>query len=130
MNASMAKPTPTTEQWLEVGNLADIPRLGARVVNTTAGRIAVFRTADDTVFALLDRCPHRGGQLSQGIVHGRRVTCPLHDWTIGLDNGEAVGPDEGCVPRYPVRMEDGRIFLCLTAQSKPDGHTCGQVQDA
>ncbi len=126
---SVAKQTQATEQWVEVGGLEDIPRLGARVVNTSSGRIAVFRTADDAVFALQDRCPHRGGPLSQGIVHGRRVTCPLHDWTIGLDNGEAVGPDEGCVPRYPVRVDGGRVFVCLAAQSTLAGHACGQVQD-
>lgn len=129
MNASMTKSTPTAAQWLEVGNLDDIPRQGARVVNTAAGRIAVFRTADDSVFALLDRCPHRGGPLSQGIVHGRRVTCPLHDWTIGLDDGEAVGPDAGCVPRYPVRIDAGRIFLRLIAGPTAAVPACGRERN-
>lgn len=129
MNTNVAIQTQVDEQWVEVGSVEDIPRLGARVVNTSAGRIAVFRTADDAVFALDDRCPHRGGPLSQGIVHGRRVTCPLHDWTIGLDNGEAVGPDEGCVPRYPVRIDGGRVFVSLAAPSKSEGHTCQQAQD-
>lgn len=130
MKVNVATQAPATEQWVEVGRLEDIPRLGARVVDTPSGRIAVFRTADDEVFALQDRCPHRGGPLSQGIVHGRRVTCPLHDWTIGLDDGEAVGPDEGCVPRHPVRVDSGRILLGLTMQPTPTEHGCGQAQDA
>lgn len=98
--------------WVEVARLADLPPLGARVVEGAArGPIAVFRAQDDHVFALLDRCPHRGGPLSQGVVHGHTVTCPLHAWKIGLDSGEAVAPDRGCVHRFAVRVQDGRILL-------------------
>lgn len=102
-----------TGDWIDVGTLADIPRQGARVVNTPDGDIAVFRTADDEIFALRDRCPHKGGPLSQGIVHGKRVACPLHDWKIHLDTGLAVAPDEGCAARFPVSVQDGRILLSL-----------------
>ncbi|MFP5349654.1 MAG: nitrite reductase small subunit NirD [Gammaproteobacteria bacterium] len=103
-------------EWIEVGKLDDIPRLGARVVRTARGDIAVFRTLDDDVFALDDRCPHKGGPLSQGIVYGRKVACPLHNWSIHLDTGEAVAPDEGCTARYPVRLDAGRIYLALQPQ--------------
>ena len=101
-------------EWIEVGSLNDIPKLGARVVKRTEGDIAVFRTADDQVFALRDKCPHKGGQLSQGIVHGNRVACPLHDWKIELDNGVAVAPDEGCAASFPVKMDGEKILLSLT----------------
>jgi len=100
--------------WIEVGSLNDIPKLGARVVKRTEGDIAVFRTADDEIFALRDKCPHKGGQLSQGIVHGNRVACPLHDWKIELDNGIAVAPDEGCAASFPVKMNGEKIMLSLT----------------
>jgi nitrite reductase (NADH) small subunit len=103
----------TMNDWIDIGTLNDIPRLGARVVRTAAGDIAVFRTADDEVFALQDKCPHKGGPLSQGIVHGKRVACPLHDWKIHLDTGHAVVPDEGCAARYPVQIEDDRLLLSL-----------------
>lgn len=99
--------------WIEVGRIEDIPRQGARVVRTPDGDIAVFRTLDDEVFALADRCPHKGGPLSQGIVHGKRVACPMHDWKIHLDTGLAVAPDEGCAASYPVKLLDGRVFLSL-----------------
>ncbi len=102
--------------WIEVGNVSDIPKLGARVVRTPDGDIAVFRTANDEIFALRDKCPHKGGPLSQGIVHGKRVACPLHDWKINLDTGLAAAPDEGCAARFPVTVEDGRIMLSLTAE--------------
>jgi nitrite reductase [NAD(P)H] small subunit len=99
--------------WIDVGHLGDIPRLGSRVVTAPAIDIAVFRTADDRVFALHDRCPHKAGKLSQGIVHGDSVTCPLHNWVIGLGDGLARDPDDGCARTVPVRLQDGRILLAL-----------------
>ena len=96
-----------------VCSLHDIPKLGSRVVRTEAhGDVAVFRNAEDEVFALADQCPHKGGPLSQGIVFGRSVACPLHNWTIGLEDGRAVAPDEGCARRFAVRVEaDGSVML-------------------
>lgn len=101
--------------WIEVGHLDEIPRQGARVVASSAGPIAVFRTVEDEVLAVQDICPHKGGPLSQGIVHEKRVTCPLHNWVIDLEAGSAVSPDEGCVKRFPVRVEKGVIHLQLSA---------------
>lgn len=107
--------------WIEVGAVEDIPRQGARVVRTAAGDIALFRTVDDEVFALQDKCPHKGGPLSQGIVSGKRVACPLHDWKIALDTGIAVAPDEGCAARFPVKVSDGKVSLSLLpAEGCPD----------
>jgi nitrite reductase (NADH) small subunit len=96
---------------IDIAALEDIPRQGARVVKTEAGCVAVFRTVDDQVFALDDRCPHKGGPLSEGIVHGTQVTCPLHAWVFDLSTGEAQGADEGMVKTYPARTEGGRVFL-------------------
>ena len=97
--------------WLDIGALDDIPREGARVVKTIAGCVAVFRTAEDQVFAIDDACPHKGGPLSEGIVHGNSVTCPLHAWVFSLETGVAQGADEGSVQSYPARVEAGRILL-------------------
>lgn len=100
--------------WVEVCRLEDIPRQGSRVVATaTRGEVALFRALDDAVFALEDRCPHKGGPLSQGIVHGHAVTCPLHNWVIDLASGEAAAPDKGCAHRIPARVEAGRVLLAL-----------------
>jgi nitrite reductase (NADH) small subunit len=98
-------------EWIEIGRLTDIPRQGARTVATAHGPVAVFRSADDQLFALVDRCPHRGGPLSEGIVHGHQVTCPLHSWVIDLGSGNAVAPDQGCAPKIPVKLVDGRVWL-------------------
>lgn len=98
--------------WKEICFVQDIPVLGARRVKRPAGGdVAVFRNDRDEVFALLDRCPHKGGPLSQGIVFGTSVACPLHNWTIGLDSGCAKAPDEGCTPRFAVKLHDGRVYL-------------------
>ena len=99
--------------WIEIALLEDIPKLGARVVKTDTMDLAVFRTRDDQVFAIRDACPHKGGPLSQGIVHGTSVTCPLHNWKIDLASGQALGPDEGCANVYPAKVEDGRVYLGL-----------------
>ena len=99
--------------WVEIGNVENIPRCGARVVQTPDGDIAVFRTGADEVFALHDRCPHKGGPLSQGIVHGKKVTCPLHSLILELSNGRAVPPDVGSVVTTPVKVDAGRILLLL-----------------
>ena len=97
--------------WIELGNISAVPRRGARCVNTPGGKIAVFRTAEDQIFAIENRCPHKGGPLSEGIVHGASVTCPLHNWVFDLATGEAQGADEGSVRTYAVRVEDGVIFI-------------------
>jgi nitrite reductase (NADH) small subunit len=98
-------------EYYDIGAADEVPPLGARKVRTPEGDIAVFRTADDRYFALDDRCPHKGGPLSQGIVHGERVTCPLHNMVIELGSGRAVAPDEGCVARHQIRIENGRLQL-------------------
>ena len=99
-------------EWTAICRVQDIPPLGARRVARQRGLdVAIFRTSGDEVFALLDRCPHKGGVLSQGIVFGRQVACPLHNWTIGLDNGAAREPDEGCTPSFAVRVDAGIVYL-------------------
>ena len=100
--------------WLEIGRVEEIPPSGSRVVRTALGDIAVFRSSDNALFALADHCPHKGGPLSQGIVCGHTVACPLHNWCIDLSTGGAIAPDEGATQRYPVKVEDGVVYLNLT----------------
>jgi nitrite reductase (NADH) small subunit len=111
MNAS-------TANWVDVGAVEAIPPRGSRVVKSPSGDIALFKAADGTIFALRDRCPHKGGPLSQGIVHGHGVTCPLHNWVISLETGEAQGADKGCTPKIPLKVENGRVLLSAAALAK------------
>lgn len=99
--------------WTEICAVEDIPQLGSRVLKSNDASVALFRTATDEVFALEDKCPHKGGPLSQGIVHGKSVTCPLHNWVIDFEDGNAVAPDIGCVPTYAVEVRGTRVFLAL-----------------
>jgi len=99
--------------WTRVCTLEEIPVLGSRVVHGAQGDVALFRNAEDEVFALRDRCPHKGGPLSQGIVHGRSVTCPLHNWKIDLAKGEALAPDVGCANAFAVKVENGHVSIAL-----------------
>ncbi|MCV6823551.1 MULTISPECIES: nitrite reductase small subunit NirD [Halocynthiibacter] len=97
--------------WIDIGALDDIPQRGARLVKTQLGCVAVFRTAEDRVFAMDDTCPHKKGPLSEGIVHGESVTCPLHNWVFDMNTGQAQGADEGQVATYDIDVRDGRILL-------------------
>ncbi|MEP2530178.1 nitrite reductase small subunit NirD [Shimia sp.] len=103
--------------WIDIGAIDDIPLRGARIVKTALGCVAVFRTDVGEVFATSDRCPHKGGPLSEGIVHGRKVTCPLHNWVFSLETGEAQGADDGQIETYPTRILDGRVMLDATLLS-------------
>ena len=99
-------------EWTLICTIDEIPVLGSRRVERASGLdVAVFRNSQDNVFALLDRCPHKGGPLSQGIVFGTSVACPLHNWTIGLCDGQASAPDEGCTPKFSVKLDNGQVFL-------------------
>ena len=103
--------------WLDICALDEINALGSRIISGPKGDIAIFRTSDDEVFALDDRCPHKGGPLSQGLIYGKRVACPLHNWQIDLESGEALAPDVGCSHKYPVKVEGGRVLLALKTLS-------------
>lgn len=97
--------------WHQLATLEEIPLLGARVVTTAQGDIALFRTSENEVFALRDKCPHKGGPLSQGIVSGRKVTCPLHGWNINIEDGNAIAPDKGCAEKVVTKIQDGNVFI-------------------
>jgi nitrite reductase (NADH) small subunit len=97
--------------WIDIGSIEDIPVRGARVVKTALGCVAVFRTSETEVFATSDKCPHKGGPLSEGIVHGQSVTCPLHNWVFDLNTGEAQGADDGKIDTYQAKVEGDRIML-------------------
>ena len=96
--------------WIDIGDVDDIPLRGARKLKTALGCVAIFRTGEAEVYAATDMCPHKGGPLSEGILHGQHVTCPLHNWVFDLNTGAAIGEDAS-IQTYPVRVEAGRILI-------------------
>jgi nitrite reductase (NADH) small subunit len=107
-------------KWIEVVELDHIPVLGSRLIKTRTKSIAVFRSTDNQVFAINDACPHKKGPLSQGIMHGTTVTCPLHNWKLNLASGEVLAPDQGCANTYPVKIVEGKVYLQLDPESFKD----------
>lgn len=108
------------KQWIPICLVEDIPRQGARVLKRTGQTdVALFRNHADQVYALLDSCPHKGGPLSQGMLTGQHVACPLHNWHIDLDSGQAVSPDEGCTLRFAVQIEGGQVLMCANELAAP-----------
>ncbi len=103
--------TKAATRLVDIGPIDQIPLRGARLVKTEHGCIAVFRTGATEAFALDDKCPHKGGPLSQGIVHGKSVTCPLHNWVISLETGAVEGADSGSTRAYKINVKDGRLLL-------------------
>lgn len=104
--------------WIDIGHIEEVPLRGSRLVKTHIGCVAIFRTAESEVFAATNSCPHKGGPLSEGIIHGQSVTCPLHNWVFDLTTGHAQGADEGQITTYPVRIENERILLDSRAVSR------------
>ena len=103
-------------KWLDIGPVGQVEAGSARTLPVEGGEeIAVFRTMTGEFYALVNKCPHKQGPLSQGIIHGSVVTCPLHNWNISLRTGKALGEDEGCVPIIPLKVDGGRIFLLREA---------------
>lgn len=113
----MSTQVTNDQRWIRIGALADIPSRGARKVATPIGDVALFKTGEGEVFALRDRCPHRGGPLSQGMVCGKHVVCPLHEWRIDLASGEAVAPDCGHVAHFAVRIDGDTVWLALPMEA-------------
>jgi len=105
--------TESRQEWHSVATLTEIPLRGSRRIVQGENKIALFRTAEDKVYALKDSCPHAGGPLSAGIVHDGCVTCPLHNWVISLESGQAQGADSGSTPTYPVRVVNDQVELKL-----------------
>lgn len=102
--------------WLDIGSVDQITPGTARTLPVVGSdEIAVFRTQKNEFYALVNRCPHKQGPLSQGIVHDNVVTCPLHNWNISLKTGEALGEDKGCVPVIPMKVDAGRMYLLRSA---------------
>ena len=99
------------KKWYRITEIENIPFMGSRKVEISEIEIAIFKTRDGSIFAINNVCPHKKGKLSEGLVHDKQVTCPLHNWEIDLTTGEALGNDSGCTGVYETKIEDGIVYL-------------------
>ena len=99
------------KKWYRITEIENIPFMGSRKVEISEIEIAIFKTRDGSIFAINNICPHKKGKLSDGLVHDKQVTCPLHNWEIDLSSGKALGNDSGCTGIYETKIEDGIVYL-------------------
>jgi len=98
-----------------VGNISDIDVKSSRKLSVENIDIAIFHLSDGSVLAVENKCPHKGGLLSEGMVCGDKVHCPLHDWRIDLRSGKVQEPDDGCITTFPTEIDQasGDIYITL-----------------
>ncbi|MFW7381538.1 MAG: nitrite reductase small subunit NirD [Oligoflexus sp.] len=101
------------KNWYLIGTIHDIPRQGAQLLQFGDRQLGIFRTYQDEFYAINAQCPHAGGPLTEGLIHGHYVSCPLHDWTINLKTGICQAPDEGQVSCYPLLIDGEDIWIAL-----------------
>ncbi len=101
-------------QWYAVTSCDSIPVREGRAVELDGRQIAIFNLGDG-FRAVENRCPHRGGPLSDGIVSGAEVVCPLHSWTFDLVEGCVTNHPESqaCLTTFPVRIEEGVVWVAI-----------------
>jgi nitrite reductase (NADH) small subunit len=100
-------------KWHKVCKVADIkPKTSQKI---TAGELtlALFHLTDGRFMTIEDRCPHQDGPLSDGIITGSIVTCPLHNWRINLISGETLPPDCECIKTYKTKIERDEVWVEL-----------------
>lgn len=98
-------------QLVKVAHVDEIPYQVGKEVSVDNIEIAIFRLSSGKFKAVENRCPHKQGPLSEGIVSGEFVFCPLHDWKIDLTSGDVQKPDDGCVQTYSVEVMNNEVFI-------------------
>lgn len=90
-------------EFTTVCALDDLPIGLGRPFVIGSHRVAIFRTRTGKVFAVADRCPHKGGPLSDGMLAGEQVVCPMHAFRFDA-SGNCDQPSVCPVQTYPVEV--------------------------
>jgi len=96
--------------FVKVGSLATLPDGQARPVQASGQSIAICRVGD-TIYAVDGVCPHSGGPLGQGALHGTTLVCPWHAWEFDCVTGEYDRNPDLCLRRFDVQVREGEIFV-------------------
>ncbi len=101
-----------TIKWYRVASAGAIPANEGRRVQFGEQTLALFNL-DGEYCAVENKCPHKGGPLADGIVAGKAVFCPLHNWKINLENGCALSGGTGQVKTFPVKIIKNQIYVAF-----------------
>ena len=99
-------------KWYPVPGAESIPPREGRKVKHKDLEVALFNVGDGYL-AVDNRCPHKQGPLADGILSGKNVFCPLHNWKISLESGCALSGGQGQVKTYPVKVVGGNICIAF-----------------
>lgn len=106
------------KRWIRITECSNIPLREGRSVSAGGHDIAVFNLGD-RFLAIENQCPHKGGPLSDGIVSGNAVVCPLHAWRADLETGAVLnsGSARSCLKTFATRIDAGVVMLELPLES-------------
>ena len=108
----MDSKTQVSEKSVNLGVVAKVPVGQGFCFIVRGEEIAVFRQRDGRLFATQNRCPHKNGPLSEGVIGSGTVICPFHAQKYDLCTGRGPVPDQ-CLRTYPVREVNGEIVVSL-----------------
>ncbi|UOE92064.1 nitrite reductase small subunit NirD [Alkalihalobacillus sp. LMS39] len=103
-----------TKTKINIGSLRSFPVEIGQSIKIGDEEIAIFRLDNNRVYAVENRSPHpKGGIISEGLVSGEFVFCPLYDWKISLKTGEVQTPDEGAIRTFEVEISNENVYITL-----------------
>jgi nitrite reductase (NADH) large subunit len=120
-------------QWVQVGAVDDFPRDGGSAIKYGRSQIAVFRfESRGEWYATQNMCPHKNAfVLSRGIVGDQngipKLACPMHKKTYSLESGECLTGEPLALRIFPVKIEDGQVFLELPPEHVLDAELATEL---
>ena len=104
--------------WHDLGLAEELQRVPLRQL--VVGRTRIALSYSNGAFgAISGTCNHAGGPLGDGRLDGEYITCPWHNWKYHRIGGQGEpGYEAEAVPRYEVKVEDGRVMVNLEAVTR------------
>ncbi|PZD73490.1 Assimilatory nitrite reductase [NAD(P)H] small subunit [Acaryochloris thomasi RCC1774] len=103
----------TTNDFVEVGTIDEIPESRAKVVIVSGERVAIFKY-EGKISAVSNVCQHQNGPLGEGKIVEGCITCPWHGYQYLPESGASPPPFEERIPTFAVKVEGDRIFVSTT----------------
>ncbi|MCM2536146.1 nitrite reductase small subunit NirD [Neobacillus pocheonensis] len=99
---------------IPVANYSNLKVRAGYSIKIDDKEIALFKLTNGEVYAIENHSPHpKGGVLTEGLVSGDYVFCPVYDWKISLVDGKVQAPDVGQVRTFQVEVENDIVFIVI-----------------